>query len=292
MSMRLRVLAGSVATGVLLVLADQAKEDVPVRPEPVVLAAVPVVDAPREPVRLALDLAELDRRLGQLPEAGNLSISITDLTTGSGYDHGSGLRTATASIVKVDILAALMLKVQGAGRALTRTEKALGASMIQNSDNEAADALYRSIGGAHGLTKANQDLGLRDTLPAPSWGSSSTSARDQVRLLEALVSDRSKLSPSSRKYVLDLMAGISPAQFWGVSAAARVGDTVAIKNGWVPRTVHGNLWTVNSMGRISGHGHDFLIAVISERHPTMPAGVAAIERVTEIVVRAFTPADP
>src|SRR5689334_6361048 len=67
--------------------------------------------------------------------SGQLSVSITDLTTGTSYTYDSGLRTATASIVKVDILAALMLRAQKAGRSLNATEKALAKRMITQSDN-------------------------------------------------------------------------------------------------------------------------------------------------------------
>src|SRR5688572_16197069 len=89
---------------------------------------------------------------------GRLSVSITDLTTGASYTYGSGVRTATASIVKVDILAALLLRAQKAGRSLNGTEKSLATRMITQSDNSAASALFRTIGGASGLRKANAKL--------------------------------------------------------------------------------------------------------------------------------------
>ncbi|WP_171064606.1 serine hydrolase [Actinomadura soli] len=43
---------------------------------------------------------------------GRLSLSVRDLTIGVSYSYGKGLRTATASIVKVDIVMALLLKAQ------------------------------------------------------------------------------------------------------------------------------------------------------------------------------------
>jgi len=219
--------------------------------------------------------------------SGQLSVSITDLTTGASYTYESGLRTATASIVKVDILAALLLRAQKAGRSLNRTEKALATRMITQSDNSAASALFNTIGGASGLRKANVQLGLKDTVPSYAWGATTTSAKDQVRLLGAYTSARSPLTASSRKYGLGLMGRVADDQQWGVSAAALKGDTVQLKNGWLPRPVDGGRWTINSIGRITGHGHEFLIAVVSRRNSSMSAGIATVEHVARTVARAL-----
>ncbi|MFD0392492.1 serine hydrolase [Streptomyces nogalater] len=78
----------------------------------------------------------------------------------------------TASIVKVDILAALLLQAQDAGRPLSKTERDLAEPMIRRSDNAAADALWRRIGRASGLAAANERLGLTSTTGGPGgrWG--------------------------------------------------------------------------------------------------------------------------
>jgi beta-lactamase class A len=217
--------------------------------------------------------------------SGQLSVSITDLTTGASFTYDSGLRTATASIVKADILAALLLRAQKAGRSLYRTEKALATRMITQSDNDAASALFNTIGGPSGLRKANAKLGLKDTVPSYAWGATTTSAKDQVRLLVAYTSAKSPLTASSRKYGLGLMGKVVDDQRWGVSAAALKGDTVELKNGWLPRPVDGGRWTINSIGRIAGHGHEFLIAVVSRRNSSMSAGITTVEHVARTVAR-------
>ncbi|KAB2347412.1 serine hydrolase [Actinomadura rudentiformis] len=222
---------------------------------------------------------------------GRVSVAVRDLETGAAYSYGSKVRTATASIVKVDILMALLLQVQRAERRLSRYERSLAAQMIRHSDNGAASALWNSIGGGSGLDKANRKLGLKQTTAGPggAWGSTTTSAADQVRLLGALTSKKSPLTAQHRRYVLSLMEGVVDDQAWGVSAAAERAETVALKNGWLPRQVDGGAWTVNSIGRISGGDHDCLVAVISAGHPSLSAGVATVERVATLAARAVRP---
>jgi len=40
---------------------------------------------------------------------------------------------------------------------------------------------------------------------------------------------------------------------------------------------------LNSIGRIHGDAHDFLIAVISEGHSSMATGITTIEHVSQLV---------
>ncbi|MDX6739293.1 serine hydrolase [Actinocorallia sp. A-T 12471] len=163
----------------------------------------------------------------------------------------------------------------------------LALGHVTGANTAAATSLFGSVGGAAGLTAANRRLGLTQTTVSSAWGATTTSAADQVRLLTALVSRTSKLSKAGRAYVLGLMGGVTASQAWGVSAAAKTGDDVALKNGWLPRPVHGGLWTVNSVGRVTGHGHDYLIAVISERSTSMAEGVATVEHVARAVARGI-----
>ncbi|MEV4106392.1 serine hydrolase [Nonomuraea sp. NPDC049695] len=249
-------------------------------------AASSAVAVARKPDKKALTRA-LDRYVSHLP--GRLSVSVRDLSSGLSYTYHRGLRTATASIVKVDIVVTLLLKAQRRHRGLTARERRWAARAIRVSDNAAASALWRAIGGASGLAAANRRLGLRSTTPGPggSWGATTTSAADQVRLLTALTSARSPLSVRNRRYVLGLMSHVARGQSWGVSAA---GHDAALKNGWLPRRRDGGRWTVNSIGRVRGHGHTYLIAVISDRHPSMGAGVRAVEHVAALVAKTLAKA--
>jgi beta-lactamase class A len=226
----------------------------------------------------------LDRYLDD--RSGSLSLSVRDQSTGFTYTYAPKVRTGTASIVKVDILIAVLLRAQQAGRGLTASENALAGQMIKFSDNNAANSLWFSVGGVSAVAAANERLRLRDTDLNPVWGATTTSAADQVRILNALTSAKSPLSAENRRYALGLMAAVTPEQAWGVSAAAAKGDSVSLKNGWLPRPADGNRWTINSIGRVRGSGHDYLIAVLSKQNASMTAGIQTVEHATKLVTKA------
>jgi len=253
---------------------------------PAQAATSPKPSATPAPAWSAADRKRLSKQVAAYLDGrdGDLAVAVRDLKSGAAYTYGGGLRTATASIVKVDILMALLLR-----HGLNASERALAENMIRHSDNASTTALWNALGGGDALAAANRRFGLKSTVPGPggAWGSTTTSAADQVRLLTALTSKKSPLSATRRRYVLGLMGSVAGDQDWGVSAGAADGDDVALKNGWLPRAVDGGAWTINSIGRIAGDDHDYLIAVISRRHPSMAAGVATVERVATLVTHAL-----
>lgn len=280
-------LAGTVLTSSM---PEHANVAVPSAPIPAATARpAPSPHSPSftKPERAAL-ARSLDRYLRDRP--GRLSVSVREVSTGLAFTYRPKLRPATASIVKVQIVIALLLKAQRKGRGLTAAQQDLAARAIKVSDNHAADALWAAIGGGSGLAAAGRRLRLRNTTPSSgaSWGSTITSAADQIRLLAALSSAGGPLTARNRRYVLRLMAEVTPDQAWGVSAAAGAGDRIALKNGWTPRQSDGGRWTVNSIGRVGRDGHDYLIAVVSEHHPSTAGGIEAVERVSELVTGALS----
>ena len=110
--------------------------------------------------------------------------------------------------------------------------------------------------------------------------------------MTALVNGSSALREEDRRYVLRLMEGVEPAQRWGVSAAARHGDHVALKNGWTPRPFIHNTWAVTSYGWIHGRGRDFVISVQSDVQPGMGSGISTIEQVSKMISARLSLLDP
>ncbi|MFD0684950.1 serine hydrolase [Actinomadura fibrosa] len=305
-------LAVAVAAMVVPTLGPSASRDAPTRPAAMRPSAAPLPKARERERKQAATFtsaqrAQLTHSLDRYLKGrqGALSVSVRELSTGLGYAYDADLRTATASIVKVDIVMALLLQAQKDGRALTSTEKALAERAIKVSDNGAATALWHAIGRSDGLAAANRRFGLRTTTPGPgdAWGSTTTSAADQIRLLNALTSSRSPLSAANRRYVRHLMEDVTPEQTWGVSAAqdtaaqsaagaAAAGAVVGLKNGWLPRQVHGGAWTINSIGLVRRSGRLFAVAAVSERHPSMRDGIAAVEHACRAAVTALARALP
>ncbi|QHA02739.1 hypothetical protein GQF42_05080 [Streptomyces broussonetiae] len=200
--------------------------------------------------------------------------------------HGDDSAYDTASIVKVDILAAVLLQAQDAGRQLTADERGHAEPMIKRSDNASADALWQQIGQASGLAAANKRLGLTSTTggPGSKWGLTRTTASDQIRLLRAVFDGGTAagtgaiaLNADSRAYIGTLMSQVVPEQTWGVPVAGASGSPRALKNGWLRRTTSG-LWDVNSVGQVTVKGHRYLVAVLSNGSSSMSDGVALVER--------------
>ncbi|MDF9812216.1 serine hydrolase [Streptomyces sp. SPB162] len=244
-----------------------------------------------EPEAAAADRdQELSDALGTVAGATSADFSVAVLDTASGAQavYGSGTYD-TASIVKVDILAALLLRAQDAGRELTAQEKASATVMIEQSDNDAATALWHAVDGAEGLAEANERLGLTGTVGGDGdlWGLTRTTAADQLRLLRAVFGDDSPLDAGSRTYLTGLMGRISTGQDWGVTAAAAAGSDTALKNGWLRRSTTG-LWDINSIGRVDADGNTYLVAVLSSGNLTLAEGIALAEDVARAAVGAFT----
>ncbi|WP_019071795.1 serine hydrolase [Streptomyces hokutonensis] len=204
--------------------------------------------------------------------------------------RGKDVPYDTASIIKVDILATLLLQAQDAGRGLTQQERTWATAMIEHSDNDAANALWRRIGQAPGLEAANKRLGLSSTVggAAGRWGLTQTTATDQIRLLQAVFAEGgtssasgSVLTGTSQTYIRTLMTRIAAGQSWGVSAASDAGW--ALKNGWLQRSTTG-LWDINSVGEVTSGTHHYLVAVLSAGNASMAGGIAAVESAARTAV--------
>ncbi|MBM7440777.1 serine hydrolase [Streptomyces sp. HB132] len=269
--------AGSAAGGAYLV--GRPPDDASAAVAAVSSASSPPAEAGRsEEPEVDLD-AELADALAPLADGADVSVAVLDTGSGAGAAYGDGSYD-TASIVKVDILAALLLQAQDEGRELNGAEHAYAEAMIRRSDNTSATELLKVIGGEEGLDSANERLGLTATEAARAWGLTRTTASDQVRLLEAVFRADSVLSAASRAYVTELMGQVDADQRWGVSAA---GADAVLKNGWMPRTTTG-LWDVNSIGRVESGGRTLLVAVLSRGHATKEAGVSLVESVAKAAV--------
>ena len=221
----------------------------------------------------------LDKYAATVPE---FSVALLDRRTGRRYSYHGSRRQETASIVKAELLAALLLQAQDRGRGLTATERGRAEKMIKASDNKTATRVYDAIGGPSGLRAAGSRLGLTSTEPAGSWGLTRTTASDQVRMLDALADPQGPLQPKSRELVQQLMGSVNADQNWGISGAAFEGERTTLKNGWVSRTDDEGRWIVNSIGRITGGKTDTAVAVLSEGHRDKQPGIEVVEQVTAL----------
>ncbi|GAA2855338.1 hypothetical protein Acy02nite_72990 [Actinoplanes cyaneus] len=225
----------------------------------------------------------LTGELSKLAAAGqDFAVSFVDRKSGRRYDFRGDRPFETASVVKVELLAALLLQAQDAGRALTSAERTRTRKMIVASDNDAASQVYAAIGGTAGLRRALERLGLDDTDPAANFGLTTTTAKDQTRMVDALTATGSPLTKASRDQILSLMSSVNADQTWGISAASFSGEQTAQKNGWLARSTENNRWIINSTGRISSDKVDVGLSVLSHGHSGQPDGIKAVERIAAL----------
>jgi beta-lactamase class A len=219
-----------------------------------------------------------------------VSVAAVDVTTGKTFGTGARGDMTEGSIAKLDIIETLLLQHQKAGTALSPQQVGLATTMIENSDNDAANSLWSDVGTDRGVRAANVQLGLKDTVLGTNgyWGLSTTDAADQLALLTNLVSKHGPLTASSQRLILGLMRKVEADQRWGVGVTADAGTDFANKNGWLSVISDDYRWLVNSLGVLTIHGQTVLLAVLTQHNQTFDAGIDLTEQIARAVVPAIT----
>jgi hypothetical protein len=192
---------------------------------------------------------------------GEHAVSVYDRVTGLYCVYNGSKDFDSASIVKAIILGALMRWHQETKTPLSSWEQNEATLMIEQSDNDAATALWDELGmdrlqqfldlAGMGETKLGQD---------GEWGLTQVTAHDEMLLLKLLTASNSVLDANSRAYELNLMAHVASWEAWGVTAGTPSDVTLHVKNGWLPDATG---WHINSIGAFTGHGKDYMMAVLS-----------------------------
>jgi beta-lactamase class A len=249
----------------------------------------PLTDLVETPLEtLSVDAAEY---AASRPEVIGVAVIIPD--RGALYAFNADEPFPMASVAKVTILAAVLDRTQREHRALTEHEQALLELMITVSDNDSATALWSELGGAEGMAQYLQTVGLKGIRPNPReyWGASHASPKDVAQLFAQLAWGEN-LDASRRAYALDLLAGVVPAQRWGVTACipedVPEGTVIALKDGWYPG-LYG--WWVNTAGLLlpGDQRSAYAIAVLTKQQPSFEVGVETVEGVAARVHAAIHP---
>ncbi|MGD0069239.1 MAG: serine hydrolase [Streptosporangiaceae bacterium] len=227
---------------------------------------------------------------------GTVLAAVYDVGTGRSWRFGQGRPQAAASVVKLDILEALLAE-QGRGAGLADGDQSLAQQMMEDSDNTAATSLWYQAGGPARIGLFNTAAGLSQTVLSscvvcrgfawPGWGLSTTTPADQIALLRKLITPSTLLTTTERAYALSLMENVTPAQRWGVSGGVPAQVTVALKNGWLPLEGTDGDWQINSVGWVAGSGRNYLMAVLTTGNPTEQYGIDTIDRLAAMVWQAM-----
>lgn len=230
---------------------------------------------------------------------GRVEAAVYDLSTGRQWTLGQQAPQAAASVVKLEILEAVLNQRTAQRVVLSLTEQELTPPMIEQSDNEAATTLWGDVGGAKGMRAFDHKVGLAHTSPSnclqcpgsswPGWGLTTTTPQDQITLLRQLVQPSGVLDKNDQKYALHLLENVTPSQRWGISHGVPAGVTVALKNGWLPLGAGNSNWQINSVGWVSGDGRNYLMAVLSTGNPSEQYGIDTLNHLGAMVWSALAP---
>ena len=240
---------------------------------------------PRHAPRVLDPFARHALRAWLSKRTGNITAAVYDEHDHRTWVYRPGHPEDTASIVKVDILAALLHEDQSDG-GISDADQDTATGMIEDSDNDDATDLWDDEGGASAVQSFDNDAGMAATTANVAWGLTTTTPSDQLKLLKVVTSPNHLLTTDSRDYELDLMHHISSGDTWGVTAGVPKTAEVAFKNGWLP---YEGSWQVNSIGDVQGDGRHYLIAVMTDGSATEGYGITTISRISKTAWKSLAP---
>jgi len=190
---------------------------------------------------------------------GIAGIVIYDRKTGAIWQNANAHNPVWAeSTEKLEMVTDLLLRNESGAIRLTADDRGLMHRMLNVSDDDAADALWKRYGGA----SFAQDLGRFGMTEspfrspqAPYWGWMHTTAADLDRLMNSALT---QLNPADRNYLIGEMRSVGSVQQWGVwgaGPAAQPGN----KDGWSPDNPDGS-WNDNSVGFV-GPDERYTVAI-------------------------------
>ncbi len=218
--------------------------------------------------------------------SGSASVAVYDASSGVTSLYNPAGRYYFASTRKLAILGALLARTARARSALSPLEQSHATPMIEQSSNADATWLWNHLGATTGIADYERSVGLTQTSQDSHgrWGLATTSALDELALLQTLASPNPLLRPTDQSYAGSLLSHIVASQSWGVSAGAPATATVQLKNGWLP---HAGQWTVNSVGRITAGSQQYDLAVLTATPSTALSsfnyGIATVEGVARLL---------
>ena len=227
-------------------------------------------------------------RISEAHRGARFTAAVHDLRTGCWYHLNPGLSITTASVIKAQILAGVLLAAQDAGRPLSATESAdIGLMMHFSHNSPPTSRLYIAVGGAVGMEMLDKRFGIAGTSHTARYGATVSTAEDRTVLIEQLLVGGGPLGPAAIDTAWDTMSGVSAAQSWGVTAGLPDGYKAALKNGFYPLRDFG--WRLGTTGVVrDGDGGAYAMTVMTDQNPNESTGIALVEAITAHINSALT----
>jgi len=217
------------------------------------------------------------------PPDGDVDIAVYDSGTGATAHYTnttSGYTFNTASIIKMSILEDTLWQDQQQGTpGLTSSQLSEAVPMIENSDNDAATAMWNALGGQSSVQAFLQKIGATGSTANVEWGLTQTTALDQLKVVNEVAYPGKLLTVASANQADSLLNNVEADQHWGVSGGVPAGVTVQLKNGWLADAGNTSTdgWNINSIGHVHGDGVDYTIAVLTDNNDTEQDGINTIQ---------------
>ncbi|MFB9235000.1 hypothetical protein ACFFWC_05540 [Plantactinospora siamensis] len=190
------------------------------------------------------------------------SWAMQDTRTGKIYGSKNlGETNTTASMIKSWIAADFLRRSAERGETPSDARMDQVSTMIRDSDNDAAQDLWETIGGAPAIDRLIEICKLTDSSGYKNlWSNTRLSPRDITRLGKCIADGRAA-GPKWTNYLLNEMRNVRGTGDFGIRKAFPADEQkkIAIKNGWVDRQAvreyHvsclaiGDGWTVGVMAR-------------------------------------------
>jgi hypothetical protein len=220
-----------------------------------------------------------------------VSVAVFDPLNGRMYAGGQSGPVAAASLSKTLLLTIALRQSENRGESPTDDERAVLASMIEVSDNDAANTVWNMIGLDDGALTFLSNNHL-DGFLVPDrydWGAISAEAPAWATFLGLLGSGQ-LLTSADTAYALGLMQAVISDHRWGVLTPGP--DRLSVgKNGWYLDEDDAFDWRINSAGFVDSSegplGVAPLVVVSLARYPGefgMDWGVDLAHGVADAVV--------
>ena len=248
--------------------------------------ALPPGDASASGCREMFDATFVDQIASAQPGT-RFTAAVHDHRTGCQYHLNPGLEITTASVIKAQVLAGILLAAQDAGRQLSPSEAADVELMMHYSHNRPPTSrLYLRVGSARGMEELDERFGIAGTSHTAWYGRTLSNAEDRTRLVEQLLIGGGPLVDGSVQTAWKWMSGVSAAQSWGVTAGLPPGFEAALKNGFYPMLGAG--WRLGTTGAVRDpDGGAYAMTVMTDNNPDETSGIALVEKIARHINSAL-----
>jgi beta-lactamase class A len=230
------------------------------------------------PAQASFDLLSSDLATYLASIGNDVDAFVYDVTNNRQYGYNADAQFITGSSMKVPIMLTFLDMTESQDREPDADEMNLLTTMIENSDNDSASALYYGeIGGAAGVASYMNDIGVSGLDPnSTAWGYSLITPKAMVQMLTLLYEGKI-LTEQDRQLALNLMENIEADQQIGVGDTAPANATVAMKDGWLPGP--DGLWDFNSSGIVTLGQETYIISVYTQEQNSLDDGHAIVQHI-------------